>query len=200
VRTLLQAELETAKANNSAVDKLKGEVATLITPAVAGSLSQQFMKRRDTLVIGRFVWLAACVCLGVFATYATYDLVRTLTATLQLQKGPVQLTDGTFWAVLFLRTLILIPIFAAFGFAFTQYRKEREFEEEYAHKAAVAHSLPNYGDLAREPAVRDQIVTAASTVIFTSPTEQARKVESGSVMLGSMKEIVDALTKAVGKR
>lgn len=61
IRALLQTELETAKANNSEVEKLKHEVTTLITPAVAGSLSQQFMKRRDTLVIGRFVWLAACV-------------------------------------------------------------------------------------------------------------------------------------------
>ena len=200
VRALLHAELETARLNNAAVEKLKQEVTTLITPAVAGSLSQQFMKRRDTLVIGRFIWLAACVGLGIYATYATFDLVTTITETLQSQKGTPVPTDISFWSIVFLRTLILLPIFAAFGFSFAQYRKEREFEEEYAHKAAVAHSLPNYGDLAREPAVRDQIVTAAATVIFTSPTEQARKVESSSAMLGSMKEVVEALTKAVGKR
>ena len=200
VRGLLQIELETAKLNNAAVEKLKQEVTTLITPAVAGSLSQQFMKRRDTLVIGRFVWLTACVCLGAYATYATGELVTSVTASLQPAKGLPSQADSSFWSMVFLRTAILIPIFAAFGFSFSQYRKEREFEEEYAHKAAVAHSLPNYGDLAREPAVRDQIVTAATAVIFSSPTEQARKVESSSAMLGGMKEVVEALTKAVGKR
>jgi hypothetical protein len=200
IRALLQAELDTAKANNADVERLKKEVNTLITPAVAGSLSQQFMKRRDTLVVGRYVWLAACVGLGIYATYATFDLVTSVTAALTPKVGAPSPTDTSFWSIAFLRTLILLPIFAAFGFSFAQYRKEREFEEEYAHKAAVAHSLPNYGDLAREPAVRDQIVTAASNVIFTSPTEQARKVESSNAMLGGMKEVVEALTKAVGKR
>jgi hypothetical protein len=105
-----------------------------------------------------------------------------------------------FWAVILLRTIVLLPVYAAFGFTFSQYRKEREYEEEYAHKAAVAHSLPNYGDLAREANVRDAIVTAATNVIFVSPGEQARKAERSSLMLGEFKEVVEALTKAVGKR
>lgn len=200
VRALLQTELDAARTNNAAVEKLKVEVTTLITPAVAGSLSQQFMQRRDTLVIGRYIWLSACVALGAYVTYATYELVTGLTASLQPDKQGSKLTDLSFWSIFALRTLILVPLFAAFGFSFAQYRKEREFEEEYAHKAAVAHSLPNYGDLAREPAVRDQIVTAASTVIFTSPTEQARKVESSNALLGGMKEVLEALTKSVGRK
>lgn len=200
VKSLLQIELDAAKANNAEVLKLQQEVRTLITPAVAGSLSQQFMKRRDTLVIGRFLWLLACVGLGIYATYATFDLVTNITAILQPTKTGVQVSNISFWSIVFLRTLILLPVFAAFGFTFAQYRKERELEEEYAHKAAVAHSLPNYGDLVREPSVRDKIVTAASSVIFTSPTEQSRKMESSNVMLDGMKEVVDVLTKAVGKR
>jgi hypothetical protein len=200
IRVLLQVELDKAKLNNAEVEELKQEVTTLITPAVAGSLSQQFMKRRDTLVIGRYVWLVACIGLGAYATFATFDLVNSITVSLASQKSFPATTELSFWAIVFLRTIILLPVFAAFGFAFAQYRKEREFEEEYAHKAAVAHSLPNYGDLAREPAVRDQIVTAASTVIFTSPTEQARKFESSNAMLDGMKEVVETLSKAVGKR
>ena len=151
VRGSLQVELDRAKQNNVEVDELKAAVRNLITPAVAGSLSQSFTARRNVLMWGRVGWLVASLGLGVFATVSTYDLVGHLTATLLPSTGAPRETEWSFWAIVLVRTLILVPVFAAFGFAFSQYRKEREYEEEYAHKAAVAHSLPNYGDLAREP-------------------------------------------------
>lgn len=199
-RANLQVELDRAKQNNAEVDTLKAAVHNLITPAVAGSLSQAFTRRRDVLLSGRVGWMIASIGLGIYATSSTFELVGTITSTLRPPVGAPANADWTFWGLILLRTLILLPIFAAFGFAFSQYRKEREYEEEYAHKAAVAHSLPNYGDLAREPAVRDQIVTAATSVIFISPGEQARKAERSSAMLGDLKETLDAITKAVGKK
>lgn len=197
-RAALQVELDRARQNNVDVDELRAAVRNLITPAVAGSLSQSFTARRNVLMLGRVAWLIAAVGLGVFAGWATYDLVRDLTKDVFVTAPRGRALD--FWAAVSLRTLVLLPIYAAFGFTFSQYRKEREYEEEYAHKAAVAHSLPNYGDLAREANVRDAIVTAATSVIFVSPGEQARKAERSSAMLGEFKEVVDALTKAVGKK
>jgi hypothetical protein len=72
---------------------------------------------------------------------------------------------------------VLLPIYSIFVFSFLQYKKERDLEEEYAHKAAVATSLPNYGSLAVENGVKDQILSEASKVIFTSPSP--KKVSSG---------------------
>ncbi|HMW19248.1 MAG TPA: hypothetical protein PJ981_15785 [Accumulibacter sp.] len=199
-RAALQIELDRAKQNNAEVDALKAAVHNLITPAVAGSLSQSFTKRRNVLLLGRLGWMVASIGLGLYATASTHDLVNNITSNLNPRASTAGIVDWTFWGMVFIRTMILVPIFAAFGFAFSQYRKEREYEEEYAHKAAVAHSLPNYGDLAREPAVRDQIVTAATGVIFVSPGEQARRAERSSAMLGEFKEMVESLTKAVAKK
>jgi hypothetical protein len=199
-RAALQVELDRARLNNTEVDELKASVHNLIAPAVAGSLSQSFTKRRDVLLWGRVGWLAASIALGVYATLSTHELVNTITSNVRPSVGATTVVDWPFWGMVFIRTLILLPVFAAFGFAFSQYRKEREYEEEYAHKAAVAHSLPNYGDLAKESAVRDQIVTAATGVIFVSPGEQARRAERSSAMLGEFKELVESLTKAVGKK
>lgn len=196
-RTLLQSELERAQQNNNRIEELSEGVRKLITPAVAGSLSAEFSARRDTLTRGRLFWLGLVLALGCAATYATYDLVTTVAASLPRSSAQ---PDVSFWALAFLRTLFIIPILAGFGFAFAQYRKEREFEEDYAHKAAVAQSLPNYGDLAREGAVRDQIVTAATSVIFVSPTDQAKRLERGNAMLGEMKEVIEVLSKAAGRK
>ncbi len=210
-RAALQLELDKAVTNNRKVEDLAKQVSELITPAVAGSLSNSFTNRQKALTTGRYVWLAVVVVLGIFAMYETFDLVKEVARMLE-PKLPAAaaasataatatvLPNSSFWAIALLRSLVLLPLFASFGFAFAQYRKERDFEEEYAHKAAVANSLPNYGDLAREGNIRDQIVTAATTVIFSSPSEQARKAESSNMQLGGMKEMIEMMTKAFSKK
>jgi hypothetical protein len=200
-RLAYASELQALMGNNVEVEALKKDVRTLITPAIAGSLSEAFKQRRDSVYKGRLLWLAACVASGAAATYATFDFVAAVTSTAQTLKVPAGSESPlSLWTIIAIRTAVLVPLFAAFGFAFAQYRKERDFEEEYAHKAAVANSLPNYGDLARESSVRDQIVTAATSVIFSSPSEQARKMETSNAMLGGFKEVVDAMGKALAKK
>lgn len=198
-RQAINTELDTLTKNNIEVENLKKDVRTLITPAIAGSLSEAFRLRRNSIYKNRIFWLIVCVLLGVFATTETFKFVNVLTSSLPEFKSP-QANQTSIWLIIAIRTIVLIPIFAAFGFSFAQYRKERDFEEEYAHKAAVANSLPNYGDLAREAGVRDQIVTAATTVIFSSPSEQARNAETSNALAGSMKEVVDAMSKALSSK
>lgn len=193
-------ELQTLTKNNAEVEELKKAVRTLITPAIAGSLSAAFQQRRDSVYRGRLIWLVACVLLGLVASYATFDFVHAVSAAAIPLPQPSTNQPISIWVVIAIRTIVLVPLFAGFGFAFAQYRKERDFEEEYAHKAAVANSLPNYGDLARDHAIRDQIVTAATAVIFSSPSEQARKMETSNAMLGSFKEVVEAMSKALAKK
>lgn len=199
-RLAYTTELSTLISNNLEVEALKKDVRTLITPAIAGSLSEAFSQRRDNIYKGRIIWLIACVVLGATATYATFDFVHSVTEAASLKAIPGGGAQISLWTVIAIRTAVLLPLFAAFGFAFAQYKKERDFEEEYAHKAAVANSLPNYGDLAREQNVRDQIVTAATAVIFSSPSEQARKAETSDAMLGGFREIVSAMGKALNKQ
>ena len=130
-------ELQTLVNNNIEVDALKKDVRTLITPAIAGSLSDSFTLRRDNIFRGRIVWLVACTLLGGFASYATFDFVHAVTAAAGKSATAGAEPQLTLWTVITIRTAVLIPLFAAFGFAFAQYKKERDFEEEYAHKAAV---------------------------------------------------------------
>ena len=199
-RNTFTREIDILIANNKVVDALKKDVRTLITPAVAGSLSQSFATRRDTIARGRMIWLFVCVSLGAFIIYATYDFAHAIGDVMVQLKTGASADLQSLWPVITIRSIVLVPLFGAFGFAFSQYRKEREFEEEYAHKAAVATSLPNYGDLAREQSVRDQIVTGATNVIFSSPTAHAKDTEKSDAVLGGVREIVESLGKALGRK
>ncbi|SRR6266498_117823 len=191
-------ELERLVKNNDEVDVLKQDVRTLVAPAVAGSLSKAFMGRRNALTLWRVIWLFLTFAVGAFAVHETYAVI---TALADVMKGIApQVQPNLFWPALIIRSIVLIPLFAAFGFTFSQYRKERDFEEEYAHKAAIASSLPNYGDLAREQSVRDRIVTAATTVIFASPTVLSKEAEKSEATVAGMKEMLESLGKLLPKR
>jgi len=191
-------ELDRLVKNNEEVDALKKDVRTLIAPAIAGSLSKAFMGRRNALTVWRIIWLILTFVVGAFAVHETYEVIR---AVADVMKGVApQVHADLFWPALIIRSIILIPLFAAFGFAFSQYRKERDFEEEYAHKAAIASSLPNYGDLAREQSVRDRIVTGATTVIFSSPTVIAKEAENSEATIAGMNKMLESLGKFLPKR
>ena len=193
------SELERLTSARTEVEKLRDEVKTLIAPAVAGSLSEAFTARKTVLLWGRVIWGLIALVVGGYCVHATYGFAAAVGDALIATKQPAS-TPDVMWASVLLRSVVLIPLYAAFGFAFSQYKKERDFEEEYAHKAAVATSLPNYGDLTREPAVRDQIVTGATNVIFSAPTTRRSEPERSDRVLGYMRELLDTVAKLLPRK
>ncbi len=182
-------------ANAEALNK---SVKTLIEPAVSGSLSKSFSDRRRSLFAGRLVWGVLTVGTLFGGVYATAELITALLTAFPTKVGEAQQMASTI-PLLALRSAILLPIYIALGFFFSQYRKERDLEEEYAHKAAVAATLPNYGDLAKDVAVKDQIVAGASNVIFTSPIRKMQE-ESDSLPIESVKGLLEAASKFVRRQ
>ena len=142
-RQAISNEIGTLTKNNAEVEALKADVRTLITPAIAGSLSEAFRQRRDSLYKGRLIWMVACLALGTFATFSTFDFVHTVSAAIAPQKTAAAPDSSiNIWIVIAIRTVALLPLFAAFGFSFSQYKKERDFEEEYAHNDLPPFPLP----------------------------------------------------------
>jgi hypothetical protein len=186
----LQQGIAALQKNNLDVETLKKQLNNLITPAAAGSLSKSFIERRDSLASLRNLWLYIATAIAVGAALGFLFLGISLAKA--LASGT---SSGNIWAVIGLRFLFLVPIFVLLGFALAQYRKERNFEEEYAHKAAVAVTLPNYGDLLPEGSVRQQIINGAANVIFSSPIGQRAEPESAGDAIAGTKEIVEAVAK-----
>jgi hypothetical protein len=56
-------------------------------------------------------------------------------------------------------------------------------------------TLPNYGDLLPAGSVREQIVSAAANVIFSSPISQKVESETSGDAVAGTKEIVEAVSK-----
>jgi hypothetical protein len=188
-RKLYESEVSKLVQSNEEVQQLTKNVRALIEPGISGSLSKAFSSRVRNLFLTRVVWGVAAVALGVWGLYEATQLVKEL-------KSIAQSTTTEFWSSFGIRSIVLIPIYLGFGFVLSQYKKERDFEEEYAHKAAISTSLPNYRDLAKDDVVKDQIASEAAKVIFAPPTRSTSKDSKAVPLISSIRELVDSVGKA----
>ncbi|SEF95715.1 hypothetical protein [Marinobacterium lutimaris] len=202
---LLDDEIQKFLAHNREVESIKQNVNKLIEPAVAGSLSKSFENRKKDLNTNQNRWFWASVIAAITSLVTTYFVVASIIgvfdndAVIELIKNSEN-GSGVLWSSVLLRIGLLVPVYALFGFSFSQYKKERNLEEEYAHKAAVATSLPNYGDLAVDNQVKDQILSEASKVIFTSPSkEKIEKSNEKNVGLDQVNQLMASINKLVPK-
>lgn len=197
-------EIRALTVDREELGRLSENLKEFVTPSVARSLSDSFMNRKDSLYKGRLTWAVISAVLALISlglTYLSIHEINESVAKLLTPHAKSSSIDSTtaLWLSAALRTAILIPLYAGVGFSFSQYRKERDFEEEYAHKAAVAASLKNYGDLAKDEKVRDQIVTGATEVIFSSPLAKNLDMKSQATVAGSITEVLNSVTKLVSK-
>jgi len=210
IRKVFETESQKLSVNNAEVDSLKSSVKGLIEPAVSGSLSKSFSDRKASLFKGRAAWGVVSVVFAIIAVLATYKVSEAVITSLnhnvdfaqqsKAEKAASQTQNNNdSWSLILLRSVVLVPLYLGFGFAFSQYRKERDLEEEYAHKAAVATTLPNYGDLAKDDSVKDQIVSGASNVIFASPIHQASKNDKDVDVISGIKGLFETAGKAFKK-
>lgn len=204
--TLIDEEISKLLSNRDEIVAIKNSVNSLIEPAVAGSLSKSFADRKDALHKNQVRWFWVSVATAVIAIISTIVIVSSIVgmfsteSVLQAIANGKNGTEGVVWSTIGLRIGALLPIYSIFLMSFFQYKKERDLEEEYAHKAAVATSLPNYGGLAVEDGVKDQILSEASKVIFTSPSKRVTKEDKGdSIKVGQLNTLIGNLQKLMPK-
>lgn len=203
---IIDEEITKLLSNKSEIEALKTSVNSLIEPAVAGSLSQSFTNRKDALHINQNRWFWASVITAGISLIVTAIIVWSIVGmfttaeVLKAIENSKNGTEGVIWTTIALRIGVLLPVYSIFMLSFLQYKKERDLEEEYAHKAAVATSLPNYGSLAVENSVKDQILSEASKVIFTSPSSKKQaKDKDENIGIGHLNSLLSNIQKLVPK-
>lgn len=186
------------------IEALKTSVESLIEPAVAGSLSEAFTTRKTEINTGKLIWMWLTILMGITSIIATVIVANSLSTILAPQISteltPEQVNKLTSIKIptttlIALRVGVLLPIYSIFVYFFSQYNKERNFQEEYAHRAAVASSLPNYGNLAGEQSVKDQIISNATQVVFDSPIRSKKNVKNESKSLEDVNTLLERITK-----
>lgn len=205
-RTSIDEQLSKVSQANADIIKLQEQIKTLINPAAADSLSSAFDKRRKTISIQKWAWAIIVGVSVIIAMYITYDITHTIGELVTHIQNDIAIngakklnsSQNDIPLVWLLRILLLGPAYLLVFFSFKQYVRERMLEENYAHKSAIAQTLPSYSELVTDSKVRDEITSSATRVAFQLPKSTEEINNNGnqnSTLLTEVSEKMEKLLK-----
>jgi hypothetical protein len=171
------------------------EVIKLLGMAADAALGTKYNARGGEIGKGLKFWQWA-VPISVVVAVAWVIIVFTCVKTTEFNE----------WVNLVINLLKTSPAFILMGFVFTHYSKERNLQEEYAFKAAVAMTINTYADIlegkdADGNQSRQQLILNALKQVHTPPRLYGEK--GGSLFslkakeiratLGSLSETIESL-------
>ncbi|WP_051054046.1 hypothetical protein [Fibrella aestuarina] len=138
----------------------------LIGREVGASLFETFKQRKNELKQPLNFWKWAVPATSIFTIIWIFALFYHFNEYTDLNQR---------WQLFALNTLKTIPAIVLTFFAVNQYRKERNFQEEYAFKSAVALTISEYANKLTIVENKDKLIMEAVTGIFSSPIERRQK-------------------------
>jgi hypothetical protein len=141
----------------------------LIGKEVGASLFQTFKTRKDELNSSVWIWRLAIPVVAGFTIFWIYTLF-----------GGGDITSMTL-GIFAINTLKTVPAVFILLFSMAQYSKERNFQEEYAFKSAVALTLNAYAKQLDDVANRDKLIMDSVSGIYTSPIGQSKHKQKDSL-------------------
>ncbi|TGM89577.1 hypothetical protein [Leptospira licerasiae] len=187
--------------------KINEESKNTLLNANSGVISSAFEKRKRAVAKAKNFWLIfTIVCIIATVLVALYTILpyvdeynksnRSNKALNNFEKqkankvpdkrddnneesySPSIDTSGLFVG-LSMRITGLAPLLLLIIFSINQYNKERDFEEQYAHRESVSASIPGYHKIISDQNVKDQMAKDATGVIFSLPTlSKSEKLET----------------------
>lgn len=201
--SLLKLELETAiakaledlkksKEGIEFIESNKEEIVRLTGMAADGALGSKFDQRQDKLDKGLIVWKCAIPIMSILAGAWVVIVFKYLVPDFKDE-----------WVNILVSIIKTSPGFILLGFVFSQYKKERNLQEEYAFKSAVAMTLTAYSEMLSnadndDNNSRQQMLLKSIELVYNQP--QIHPVRSETLFsfnTKDLKETVSTLTDAL---
>lgn len=163
----------------------------LIGQEVGANLFKTFKFRKDELEKPVIFWRWAVPVMAV----------ATIVWIFFLFYHQPNITDiNLWWQAFAVNTLKSIPAIFLLFFAINQYRKERNFQEEYAFKSAVALTIDAYAGRLTNPENKDKLIMEAVLGIYKTPIDDkpvsGDKIKS-TTALDTIKSMADTTKELV---
>ena len=180
-------DLKKSKEGIEFVESNKEEIVRLTGMAADGALGSKFDQRQDKLEKGLVYWKNSVP--GVTVLSIIWVLV--VFTCLKAETGDV-------WINLLINLLKTSPVFILMGFVFSQYKKERNLQEEYAFKSAVAMTLTAYSEMlskadAEDNVSRQQMLLKSIEMVYNHP--QIHQVKNDKLFSFSTKDLKETVVE-----
>jgi len=188
------ANFKLSEDNAQFVADRKEEIERLTGMAADGALGSKFHDREKKLTDKVPFWRTSIIVVTVLAIAWVVVVFTCLPAKFDNE-----------WVNLGVNLLKTTPVFILLGFVFKQYGKERNLEEEYAFKSAVAMTLTAYSNMLSQGDRDDndskqKMLLASIENLYTQPKiHTERKGNMFSFNTKHLKETVESLNETLSK-
>jgi hypothetical protein len=164
----------------------------LIGREVGASLFETFKQRKIELESPVNFWKWSVPVMSVITVGWIYFLFMDFSSISDIYQK---------WQFFALNTIKTIPAIILTYFVINQYRKERNFQEEYAFKSAVALTISEYANKLMTPENKDKLIMESVSSVFISPIERRLKREEmkNNAFNDAVKSLKDVVTEIADK-
>lgn len=163
----------------------------LIGREVGATLFETFKQRKGELEkpVNKWLWLV------IGASILTFSAILVIFSLWSVTNGAPD------YLRLITNTIKTLPFFFLLFYAIAQYNKERNFQEEYAFKSAVALTIKAYADLIVEDKQKDDLIMNAVNKVYKSPTiYKTKEIKDESNLLETVKELTSTVLELIKKK
>lgn len=185
-------DLKKSKEGIEFIDNNREEIIRLTGMAADGALGSKFDQRQIKLEKGLNIWKWAIPVMTIIAGAWVVFVFKYLVPDFKDE-----------WVNILVSILKTSPGFILLGFVFSQYKKERNLQEEYAFKSAVAMTLTAYSEMLSnadnaDNNSRQQMLLKSIEMVYNKPQIHPVKSETlFSFNTKDLKETVGTLTDAL---
>ena len=185
-------DLKKSKEGIEFIESNKEEIVRLTGMAADGALGSKFDQRQDKLDKGLIVWKWAIPIMSILAGAWVVIVFKYLVPDFKDE-----------WVNILVSIIKTSPGFILLGFVFSQYKKERNLQEEYAFKSAVAMTLTAYSEMLSNADKEDNnsrqlMLLKSIELVYNQPKIHPDKSETlFSFNTKDLKETVGTLTDAL---
>ncbi len=140
------------------------EINKLVGLAADGSLGYKFNERKKNLERYALIWAISTAVASVASIIWIYLVFTDFSSDL-----------GVPWVNLVVNAIKTSPAWLLVGFCIAQYKKERDYQEQYAFKSAVAMTITSYSDMLsnnkqEDISIKESLLLQAVNNIYDKPT------------------------------
>lgn len=167
----------------------------LIGREVGASLFETFKQRKRELEnpVNKWLWIV----IGMAALTFSAILVIFTNAFGYLGDVPTELSTIR----LITNSIKTLPFFFLLFYAISQYNKERNFQEEYAFKSAVALTIKAYADIINKEDLKDELILNSVSNIYKSPTiYKTKKTKEDNTIYETAKDLLNTALEVMKRK
>jgi hypothetical protein len=167
----------------------------LIGREVGASLFETFKQRKTELEKPVNKWLGIVISMAIL-TFGAILVIFTNAFGL-LGDVPTELSTIR----LITNSIKTLPFFFLLFYAVSQYNKERNFQEEYAFKSAVALTIKAYSDIIKSEDLKDELILNSVSGIYKSPTiYKTKRTKEDNTIFTTAKDLLSTALEVMKKK